>query len=163
MECLDMTKVEEILKAYPRNEASLIMILQDIHDAFNYLPCDALKKVAQELDVPFSKVFSVTTFYKAFSLKPRGKKVIRVCLGTACHIRGGEEIAQEFERQLGILRTQTTKDQEFTLETVNCVGACAMAPVVVVNEEYHRSVTAIKVKEILKGEKNGEKNEDQLS
>ncbi|NUM33206.1 MAG: NAD(P)H-dependent oxidoreductase subunit E [Candidatus Brocadiae bacterium] len=149
-----MTKVEEILKAYPQNETSLIMVLQDIHDTFHYLPCDALKKVAQELQVPFSKVFSVTTFYKAFSLNPKGKKIIRVCLGTACHIRGGSEIIQEFERQLGILRSQTTQNQEFTLETVNCVGACAMAPVVVVNEEYHRSVTTIKVKDILKGEKN---------
>ncbi len=154
MECLDMTKVEEILQAYPHDETSLIMVLQDIHDTFNYLPCDALKRVAQELNVPLAKVFSVTTFYKAFSLNPKGKKVIRVCLGTACHIRGGEEITQEFERQLGVLRSQTTKDQEFTLETVNCVGACAMAPVVVVNEEYHRNVTAIKVKDILKGEKN---------
>lgn len=153
MQCLDITKVEEILNHYPPKETSLIMVLQDIHDAFNYLPCEALKKVAETLDVPLSRIFSVATFYKAFSLTPRGKKIVRICLGTACHIRGGEQIAQECERQLKIARTQTTPDGEFTLETVNCVGACAMAPVLVVNEQYFRNVNPIQVKGILKGEK----------
>ncbi|HON45958.1 MAG TPA: NAD(P)H-dependent oxidoreductase subunit E, partial [Planctomycetota bacterium] len=92
------------------------------------------------------------TFYKAFSLKPRGKNIIKVCLGTACHLRGGEQVVQELERQLNIKRGETTEDLGFTLEIVNCVGACFMAPVMVVNEKYHRNVNPGQVKEILKGE-----------
>ncbi len=151
-ECFDTNKLENILQKYPNNETSLIMVLQDINDAFNFLPCDALKVVAQRLDVPIAKVFSVATFYKALSLKPRGKKIIRVCMGTACHIRGAEQIVQEVERMFKIKRGDTTEDLELTLETVNCVGACAMAPVVVVNEEYFRNVTPIQVPKLLKRE-----------
>ena len=149
MESVDSKKLDAIVANYPQDETALIMVLQDIHDAYNFLPCEALKHVAQRLNVPLAKVFSVATFYKAFSLKPRGKKIIRVCLGTACHIRGGEQVTQEFERLLKIKRAETTEDMEYTLETVNCVGACAMAPVVVVNENYHRNVTPGKAKELL--------------
>ena len=153
MECVEISKLEGILQRYPKNETSLIMVLQDIHDAFNYLPGEALAYAARQLGVPLAKVFSVSTFYKAFSLKPRGKKIIKVCLGTACHIRGAEQVVQEFERQLSAHRGETTKDLEFTIETVNCVGACAMAPVVVVNENYHRNVNPGNVGNILKGER----------
>lgn len=152
MECVDEAKVEQIFNRYPKNESSLIMVLQDIHDLFNYLPCDMLKLVAEKLQVPLTRVFSVATFYKAFSLKPRGKNVVRVCMGTACHIRGAEQVMQEIERTLATQRGHTTKDLQFTIETVNCVGACAMAPVVVVNEEYHRNVVPIQVPVILKRE-----------
>lgn len=152
MECVDVSKLEQILARYPKSESSLIMVLQDVHDMFNYLPCEMLKLVAEKLQVPLTRVFSVATFYKAFSLKPRGKTVIRVCMGTACHIRGAEQVAQELERTLGIQRGDTSNDGQFTLETVNCVGACAMAPVVVVNEEYHRNVAPIQIPTILKRE-----------
>jgi len=154
MEGLDITKVKEIIQRYPRKESSLIMILQDIHDCYNFLPCHALELVAQELELPMSKIFSVATFYKAFSLKPRGKNIVRVCLGTACHIRGGEQVVQELERQLNIKRGETTEDLGFTLETVNCLGACSMAPIMVINDKYHRNVTPGQAKEILKGEVN---------
>lgn len=153
MEGLETSKIDEIIGRYPENETSLIMVLQDIHDTYNFLPCDALKYTAKKLHVPLAKVFSVATFYKAFSLKPRGKKVIKVCLGTACHIRGAEQVTQELERLLKIKRSETDENLEFTLETVNCVGACAMAPVVMVNESYHRNVSPGKVKDLLEGEK----------
>ncbi len=158
MECVDATKLEQIFQRYPQNESSLIMVLQDIHDLFHFLPCDALTLAAEKLGVPLSRVFSVATFYKAFSLKPKGKTVVRVCMGTACHIRGAEQVLCEIERNLKIKRGDTTEDLGFTLETVNCVGACAMAPVVVVNEEYHRNVTPIEVPELLKRE--GEPHEN---
>ncbi len=131
--CVDTAPVEEILGRYPREEASLIQVLQDIHRAYNYLPCDVLNKVADALDVPLAKVFSVSTFYKAFSLTPQGKTIVKVCTGTACHIRGAGQLIEEIGRQLSIGPGETTEDFGFTLKTVNCVGACAMAPVLIVD------------------------------
>ena len=115
----DLTKVDEILSRYPRDEASLVMVLQDIQAQFRFLPCEALERVADQLDIPRSRVFSVSTFYKAFSLEPRGKVVIQVCKGTACHVRGAQLIEDELCRQLGIQVGETTPDHRFTLETVN--------------------------------------------
>ena len=146
----DLTKVDEILNRYPSDESSLVMVLQDIQASFRFLPCEALERVADKLDIPRSRVFSVSTFYKAFSLKPRGKVVIQVCKGTACHVRGAQLLEDEFVRQLGIDVGKTTADLGFTLETVNCVGACAMAPVVVVGEKYHREVKPSRVARLLK-------------
>lgn len=134
--CVDMTLLDDILAQYPRKEQSLIQVLQDVQRAYNYLPCEVLEKVASELKVPLAKVFSVSTFYKAFSLNPQGKVIIKVCTGTACHIRGATQIIDEVERRLGIKPGETTEDLGFTLHTVNCVGACAMAPVVIVGEKY---------------------------
>lgn len=148
--------VHEIIQRYPRQEQSLIMVLQEINKRCNYLPIPALKIVAQELAVPDSKVFSVATFYKAFSLTPRGRTVIRVCLGTACHIRGGPNIVNEFSRLLNLAPGKTSDDGQFTLETVNCVGACAMAPLVVVGDKYYGNVATSQVKDLLKGGNNGE-------
>ncbi len=146
----DLTKVDEILSRYPRDEASLVMVLQDIQAQFRFLPCEALERVADQLDIPRSRVFSVSTFYKAFSLEPRGKVVIQVCKGTACHVRGAQLIEDELCRQLGIQVGETTPDHRFTLETVNCVGACAMAPVVVMGEKYHREVKSSRIARLLK-------------
>ncbi len=135
--CIDMAATEEILAHYPSREPSLIQVLQDVHRAYNYLPCDVLVRVAEALDVPLAKVFSVSTFYKAFSLTPQGDTIVRVCMGTACHIRGAGQLVEELERKLGIGPDQTTDDMKFTVKTVNCVGACAMAPVVIVGDAYH--------------------------
>lgn len=143
--CLDMTKTEEILERYPRAEPSLIQVLQDVQRAYNYLPCDVLFKVAEALEVPLAKVFSVSTFYKAFALDPQGDTIVKVCMGTACHIRGAGQLVEELERQLGIGPDQTTDDMRFTIKTVNCVGACAMAPVVVVGERYWGSAKPARV------------------
>jgi len=134
--CVDLAKADDILEQYPLEEPSLIQVLQDVQRAYNYLPCDVLVKVAEALDVPLAKVFSVSTFYKAFALDPQGETVVKVCLGTACHIRGAGMLVEELERQLGVGPDQTTEDLKFTIKTVNCVGACAMAPVMIVGEKY---------------------------
>ena len=147
--CVDLAKTEEIFKRYPLEEPSLIQLLQDVHRAYNYLPCDVLVRVAEALDVPLAKVFSVSTFYKAFSLEPQGDTIIKVCMGTACHIRGAFQLVDELERQLGIGPDQTTEDLKFTLKTVNCVGACAMAPVVIVGEKYWGSAKPVRVSKYL--------------
>lgn len=144
-----MQEVENILKKYPKQESSLIQVLQDINRLYNYLPEEDLKMVARELHVPLAKVYGVATFYKAFSLTPRGKKIVRVCTGTACHIRGSTQIVDEMSRIMGIKANQTSADLKYTLETVNCLGACAMAPVVVVNEKYTGNVKPANAKAIL--------------
>lgn len=147
--CTDTAPVESILGRYPREEASLIQVLQDVHRAYNYLPCDVLMKVSEALDVPVAKVFSVATFYKAFSLKPQGKTIVKVCMGTACHIRGAGQLVEEVQRLLAIGPDETTPDMGFTLKTVNCVGACAMAPVLIVGEKYHGNAKPAKVAKAL--------------
>lgn len=143
--CVDLSMTDSILERYPLAEPSLIQVLQDVHRAYNYLPCDVLVRVADALHVPLAKVFSVATFYKAFSLTPQGDTVIRVCLGTACHIRGAGQLVEELTRQLDIGPDETTEDLKFTIKTVNCVGACAMAPVMIVGEKYHGSAKAAQV------------------
>lgn len=146
----DTHKIEQILSRYPKDPSSIIQVLQDINDEYRYLPCEVVEYAATQLGVPRSRAFSVATFYKAFSLKQRGRVIIKVCKGTACHIRGAEQISDELQRVLKIKAGETTKDLEFTMEEVNCVGACAMAPVVVINEKYHGSLTMEKVKDIVK-------------
>jgi NADH:ubiquinone oxidoreductase subunit E len=145
----DIARVDEILARYPAAEPSLIQVLQDVHRAYNYLPCEVLVKVAEALDVPLAKVFSVGTFYKAFSLEPQGRTIIRVCTGTACHIRGASRLIEELERELHVKPGETTEDMGFTLKTVNCVGACAMAPVMIVGEKYHGGAEPAKVAKYL--------------
>jgi len=147
--CSDLGKAEEILGRYPQEEPALIQVLQDVHRAYNYLPCDVLERVAEALDVPLAKVFSVSTFYKAFSLEPQGDTIVKVCTGTACHIRGAGQLVEEFERQLGVGPDETTEDFKFTVKTVNCVGACAMAPLVIVGEKYFGSAKPAKVSKYL--------------
>jgi len=157
---LDMAKTDAILERYPSAEPSLIQILQDVQRAYNYLPCDVLGKVAESLDVPLAKVFSVSTFYKAFALDPQGDTIVKVCLGTACHIRGAGQLVEELERQLGIGPDQTTDDMRFTIKTVNCVGACAMAPVVVVGERYWGGAKPARVSRYLAAAEGGDDDED---
>jgi len=145
-----LEKVDEIIAKHHYEESSLIGILQDVQKEFNYLPIKALKHVAHTLDVPISRVYNVATFYRAFTLKPRGKYTISVCLGTACHVRGGKRVVEELERRLGIKAPDTTSDLKYSLQPVNCLGACALGPVIVVNGEYHGQVTPKKVEGILK-------------
>lgn len=146
---VDLGQANDILSNYPAEEASLIQVLQDVHRAYNYLPCDVLGTVAKTLDVPLAKVFSVSTFYKAFSLEPQGDTIVKVCVGTACHIRGAGQLVEELERQLGVGPDQTTEDLKFTVKTVNCVGACAMAPVMLVGETYHGGAKPARVGKFL--------------
>jgi NADH-quinone oxidoreductase subunit E len=146
---VDLGKVDEILASYPREESSLVMVLQDVQSEFRFLPCEALARVAAHLAVPRSRVFSVATFYKVFSLEPQGRVIIQICKGTACHVRGAQLIEDELCRQLAIPIGSTTEDLSYTIKTVNCVGACAMAPVVVVGEKYHGKVRASRTAKLL--------------
>ena len=127
----------------------LISILQEIQGSYGYLPADALRAVAARTGRSLVDVYGVATFYRSFSLKPRGKHVCSVCLGTACHVRGGAVIAEEFGRKLEIGAGETTADREFTLETVNCLGACALGPIVVVDGHYFSNVSPAEVKRIV--------------
>ena len=146
---VDLGPANEILEGYAPEEASLIQVLQDVHRAYNYLPCDVLGTVAKTLNVPLAKVFSVSTFYKAFALEPQGDTIIKICVGTACHIRGAGQLVEELERKLGVGPDQTTEDMKFTVKTVNCVGACAMAPVMIVGDTYHGSAKPARVGKFL--------------
>jgi NADH:ubiquinone oxidoreductase subunit E len=136
-------------------QESLIAILENIQAKYGYLPEDALRKVAEETGRSLVDIYGVATFYRAFSLTPRGKHLVSVCLGTACHVRGGPTIAKEITKQLGIRAGQTTPDKEFTFETVNCLGACALGPVVVVDGHYFPSVKTSQVKDILEKSRRG--------
>jgi len=143
-------KTKSILDNYQRDQGMLVSILQDIQAEYNYLPKEAVVEVSQALGAPLSQVYSVATFFKAFSLEPRGRYLINVCLGTACHVRGAVKILEAIERELEIKAGGTTTDLEFTLETVNCVGCCALGPVVIINGEYHGQMKTDKVKALLK-------------
>ena len=144
-----LEKVDEILERYQRYEDFLVSILQDIQAEYNYLPKEALLEVSQGLGVPLTQVYSVATFFKAFSLKPRGRHLINVCLGTACHVRGAVRVLEAIERELGIKPGETTEDLSYTLETVNCVGACALGPIVIVDGETVGGMKTDKVKPLL--------------
>jgi NADH-quinone oxidoreductase subunit E len=151
---VDKKKVRKVLERYPAGDpVGLIHALQDIQEEFGYVPCEAAQLASEHLNTPVSKVYSVATFYKAFSLEPRGDVIIRVCTGTACHIRGAQTLVDEICTALDIKPGGTTKDLGFTLETVYCVGACAMAPVVAVNGEYHGGVQPGAVMKLMKGGK----------
>lgn len=146
----DFSNLDAVIERHPQKPESLIMILQEIQREYHYLPCEAIIRTAEKLGLPLSKVFSVSTFYNAFSLKPRGEHIIRVCVGTACHIRGAAQLQQQMEKLLDIPAGSTTPDMKFTLEVVGCVGACAMAPVVVLDGKYHGDVKVSGVKKLIK-------------
>jgi len=138
---VEKEKIQAFIDKHQGQKKSLIAILQDIQAEYNFLPEESLRLVAKVLDIPLTDVVGVATFYRAFSLTPRGKHICTVCQGTACHVRGGPRILDEFERRLKIRAGQTTKDGQFTLETVACLGCCAIGPVVVVDRDYHAHTT----------------------
>ena len=144
-------KVIQILKKYQHDKGMLVAVLQDVQAEYNYLPVESLKRVGEGLIIPLSQVYSVATFFKAFSLKPRGRHLINVCLGTACHVRGATRVLETIERELGIDSGETTEDLRFTLEPVSCVGACALGPIVKVDEKSTGLMTTDKVNSVLKG------------
>jgi NADH-quinone oxidoreductase subunit E len=145
--------IENVLDRHHHDRTAIIAILQDIQDEVNYLPEDALRYVSRALGISLSKVCSLATFYKAFSLQPRGRHVVNVCLGTACHVRGAVRVLEAVERNLGIRAGDTDENLQFTLETVNCLGACALGPIVVIDGEYHGQMTSAKAEALLKGVK----------
>ncbi len=133
----DQSRVEEFLALHGTRPSSLIPILQAINDHYRYLPAEILAYVAERLRVPLTQVYHVATFYTAFRLEPRGQHLVKICLGTACHVRGAGRVLDEFQRLLQIGPGETTPDRQFTLETVNCLGACAMGPVVMIDDDFH--------------------------
>ncbi len=142
-------RLNEILSSYHGKEEELVPILQQVQQAFGYLPEPAMKKIAKFLKLPESTVFGVSTFYAQFKLVPSGRNIIRVCRGTACHVRGGARILREVEKYLGIKPGESTPDLEYSLETVACIGACALAPTMVINKETHGQMTTKKATEVL--------------
>ena len=152
-----LEKVERIIGAYEASPTALIMILQEVQGEYRHLPREAMEIISQRMDLALSQIYGVATFYKAFSLEPRGRHHVCVCTGTACHVRNSRSIVEKLERDLKISRGETTPDGEFTLETVNCVGACAMGPIVIVDGKYHGQMSPGKVKKCLKGQEKTQK------
>ncbi|MBN1225119.1 MAG: NAD(P)H-dependent oxidoreductase subunit E [Candidatus Aminicenantes bacterium] len=147
---IETNKVKSLIDKHSCERKALIAILQDIQKEFNYLPQKALNIVSQTLKVPMIDIIGVATFYSAFSLEPKGEHVATVCLGTACHVRGGPKILEIFEKELGIESGHTTEDGKWSLETVACLGCCAIGPVVVVDGDYYAQTTSRKVGPIVK-------------
>lgn len=156
MQSVQKEKIQSFVDKHGGGKNSLIAVLQEIQAEYRYLPQEGLRLVSDALCVPLSDVVGVATFYRAFSLTPRGEHTCTVCLGTACHVRGGPKILEEFERKLEVKAGQTTADGKYTLETVACLGCCAIGPVVVVDGDYHAHTSIRKVGKIL--EKYGKKD-----
>lgn len=151
----NLTKVDvkdrlpEIFTHYHGSKEELIPILQEAQEQFRYLPAEAMREIAKFLKIPESTVYGVSTFYSQFKLTPLGRRIVKICRGTACHVRGGAKILQEAEKQLGIRAGETTDDLEWTLETIACFGSCALAPVMVIDKNVYGRMTTKKVREIL--------------
>jgi NADH-quinone oxidoreductase subunit E len=147
----DLQAVREIASKHGGERSALISVLQDVHAEYNHLPPGSLEIISRELAVPLSSLYGVATFFRAFSFEPRGRHLATVCMGTACHVRASGKVLTEVEDRLGIEPGQTTRDKRFTLETVNCLGCCAVGPLMVVDGEYHGEMTPQRVEAVLEG------------
>ena len=147
---VSVSEINDIINQEAMGDGSLIAALEEIQERYRYLPPEALILASERLGVPLSQAYSVATFYNAFSLKPKGKHCLHVCMGTACHVRGSPQVLDRMELKLGIKAGDTTRDHLFTLETVNCLGACALGPIVVTDGEYSGQMTSQKVDQLLK-------------
>ncbi len=147
---MDLQKVDAIVNKHGAKAGALIEILLDVQEELRYLPKEALDQVGSRLKVPMSRAYHLATFFKAFSLKPKGRYCVSVCLGTACQVEGGVKILEKFERDLAITRGETTPDLNFSLDEVHCLGCCGLAPVVVINEEVYGKLALSKVPSVLK-------------
>ncbi len=146
---IDLDQVDSIIEPYLGKKEMVIPILQKVQDHFGYLPRPAMEHVARRMRIPLSRLYGVTTFYAQFKMKPRGRNIIRVCKGTACHIQGSPKISERIEQILDVESGETTDDLRFTLEEVACIGCCALAPVIMINDDPHGRLTPDKVKDIL--------------
>ena len=146
---MQLTKVDKIIGKYPAQQGVLIQLLLDLQSEFNWIPKEAILRISRRLQIPISQIYRVASFYKTMSLTPRGKHVVNVCLGTACHVRGGPRIMDKVEETLKIRAGETTQDMKFTLDRVNCLGCCALGPVIVVDKDYHGKLAPAKVKGVL--------------
>lgn len=155
----ECSKIDKILKNHSYEESALISILHEIENLYDYLPTWTLRQISKKLNISMIHVFGVASFYDAFHLKPRGKHLIRVCKGTACYLKGSTQIVEELERELEIKDGETTRNKKFSLQTVHCVGACALAPVIVIDEHYFDKTSPTKLRSMLKKvQKNNEKD-----
>jgi NADH-quinone oxidoreductase subunit E/NADP-reducing hydrogenase subunit HndA len=144
-----VNQLNAIIEKYKGKPGGLIPVLEETQVALEYLPISVQKKIAEGLNLPLSRVYGVVTFYSFFTMTPRGKHTVRICLGTACYVRGGKALSDQLKKEFGIEEGETTADRMFTLETVRCLGACGLGPVIVVDENVHGRVKPAKVKEIL--------------
>ena len=147
---MNVTELYDLINREAQDDASLIAVLESIQAQYRYLPFEALVLASERLGVPLAQAYSVATFYHAFSLKPKGEHCLHVCMGTACHVRGSPQVLDRLQTKLGIKAGGTTRDRTFTLETVNCLGACALGPIVVTDGDYSGQMTAQKVDTLLK-------------
>jgi NADH-quinone oxidoreductase subunit E len=147
---MDSTAIDAIIEKYEAKSSAILAILQDIQAKEKYLPKEAMEYVGGKLQIPINKIYRIATFYRAFSLTPRGRHEVCVCLGTACHVRGAQRIADQINLEIGIRPGETTKDRNFTLETVNCLGVCAAGPVVAIDGQYFGKMSPGKVEGTLK-------------
>jgi len=147
---MDQEKIDQIIDKYADEEGILIQLLLDVQSELNWVPKEVVQRISDRLQVPLSQIYRVASFYKSMSLKPRGRHLVNVCLGTACQVRGGPRLMDRIKDVLGINPGETTQDTKFTLERVNCLGCCALGPVMVVDGEYHGKIMPAKAEEILK-------------
>ncbi len=147
---VSVSEINDIINREATGDGSLIAALEEVQERYRYLPPEALILASEQLGLPLSQAYSVATFYNAFSLKPKGKHCLHVCMGTACHVRGSPQVLDRLESKLGIKAGETTRDHLFTLETVNCLGACALGPIVVTDEEYSGQMTTQKIDRLIK-------------
>ena len=152
---IEREEILEILNRYPKEQRFCLAILQDLQRKYNYIPREGMDATAEYLSCPLSSLYSMATFYKALSLKPKGRHIIKLCDGTACHIRGSANLRDGIYRLLGIGDGDATEDGMFSLELVNCLGSCALAPAMLIDEDYHGKVTVEKLPEILDSYRKG--------
>ena len=147
---IDYMELDRIIEEdFNNDKENLIMMLQEIQRRYNYLPTPTLTYLSTSIGVPLSQIYGVATFYSTFSLKPRGRNIISICLGTACHVRGGEKIREKLEESLNIEDGETTEDMRFTLESVRCIGCCSLGPVVKINEDMHGRISYTEVDKVI--------------
>ncbi len=147
---LDLSKIDAVLCKHQGEEGALIPVLQEAQETYGYLPEEVLQRISRGLKVSMSKIYGVITFYAQFYTTPRGRYTVRVCRGTACHVRGGKSVLKAVQHALGIAEGETTPDFKFTFETVACLGACALSPVLLVNKDYYGKMTPAKVERVMK-------------
>jgi NADH-quinone oxidoreductase subunit E len=156
---MELAKVDAIVDRYGADASSLLAILQDLQEEARYLPREALDRIVERLGVPLARIYAMATFFQSFHLKPRGEHIFTVCVGTACHVRGAKRLVEQLERDLKIPSGATTADLKFTIEEVNCVGACALGPLVIINGEYNGSMTSGRLTKIAEKLAKGEAKE----
>jgi NADH:ubiquinone oxidoreductase subunit E len=152
---MDVTAIDTIISKFPEVKGNLIGILHEVQNHFRYLPEEELRYISNKTDIPITQIYSIVNFYNRFSLKPKGKNEICVCLGTACHVKGAEKVMNALEENLNIQKGESTNDMNFSLEEVRCIGACSLAPAVVINDETYGQVTPKRIPSLLSKHKDG--------